>query len=151
MQFTPMSEKDLPTNLLKKDIYDVEVLEAQDDNSKKTGNDMIKLKVAIWTGDKIRCHLFDYLIESFPAKLRHACDTFGLLSSYETGSLSADHFIGKTGKAKIDIEIDKTGRYADKNVIRDYVCRDAKRFTGKSNDPGPDLSQAPIEEDDLPF
>ena len=153
MNFTTYSEKDLPTNLLEKGEYHVEVFEATDATSQSSGDDMIKLNVAVWVEDKVRCRIFDYLIDSMPAKLRHACDTFGILSKYETGRLSASDFNGKSGRAKIDIQVDKNGQYPDKNVIKDYICRSKKRIDNNSpnnrnnfNDNAP-----PHTDDDLPF
>jgi hypothetical protein len=145
MNFTPHSEKDLPRTLLEKGSYHVEVLEAVDAISKTSKSEMIKLTVAVWVGDKLRCRLFDYLLESTAAKLRHACDTFGLLSRYEAGTIQAGDFIGRSGTAKIGIQQDKTGQYPDKNVIQDYVCRPAKALTGASVD------APPHNDDDLPF
>lgn len=144
MNFTPYSEKDLPRTLLEKGSYHVEVLEAVDAISSKN-NEMIKLTVAVWVGDKLRCRLFDYLLESITAKLRHACDTFGLLSRYEAGTIQAGDFVGRSGTAKIGIQKDVTGQYPDKNVIQDYVCRPDKALTGASVD------ASPHSDDDLPF
>jgi hypothetical protein len=142
MNVTVFPEKDLPNGLLEKGDYDVEVLEATDEVSKKSGNDMIKLTLAVWVGDKVRCRIFDYLLDALPAKLRHASDTFGLLSKYESGSLRAMDFVGRTGRAKIVIEEDKSNKYPPKNKILDYVCRQTKQLN--SNPPAPDI-------DDLPF
>jgi len=141
MHFTPYSEKDLPRQLLEKGEYDVEVLESTDVISKNTSAEMIKLNLAVWVGDKVRCRLFDYLLDAMPAKLRHACDTFGLLDKYQNGSLRAFDFEGRTGKAKIGIQSDKTGQYPDKNSIVDYVCRPAKQLS----------KEQPQKDDDLPF
>ena len=147
MQVTPMDEKDLPSNLLEKGEYLIEVVEAKDAISKTSQNEMISLKIAVWVGDKIRCYLFDYLLDSLPAKVRHACDTFGLLDKYQAGSLSASDFFGRSGTAKIGVEIDKTGKYPDKNKITDYVTRPSKPIGSSSRN----NNTPPPTDDDLPF
>ncbi len=141
MNFTPKNENEL-SNLLPEGEYDFEVIDAQDKVSKK-GADMIFLKIAIWQGEKIRCYIFDYLLESVAYKLRHCCDTCGLLDKYQSGSLEATHFVGRTGRAKIIIQKDENGKYPDKNSIKDYCLRPAKSL----NNP---TTQKP-KEDDLPF
>jgi hypothetical protein len=121
MNFTPRSENECRT-LLPAAIYDVEILSAVDKIS-KSGNEMIEVKVGVWEGDRIRCHLYDYLLEGMPAKLRHCCDSFGILDLYQSGQLSSVKLHGKVGKAKIGIQKSKDDAYPDKNIVVDYVCR----------------------------
>lgn len=126
MRFTPKTEKELnEANLWEKGIYAFEILEAEETTS-KTGKDMIKMKVKIYNGDKSQI-LFDYLLpDTMEYKLRHLCDACNLITEYETGNLEAYNLVGKTGKAKIGISVDKTGQYADRNSINDFVV-DAPR------------------------
>jgi hypothetical protein len=145
MNVTPMNENDLPRKLIEKGDYEVEVLDAEDKIS-TSNNEMIALKIAIWVGDKIRCHIYDYLLDKIPAKLRHACDSFGLLDKYQSGNLCATDFLGRTGKAKIGIKIDKNGQYPDKNIIVDYCIRATKPLSKQQNNDEP-----PLTDDDLPF
>jgi hypothetical protein len=144
MNVTPFDEKDLPKNLLEKGEYDFEVTESADMVS-RNGNEMIKLKIAVWVGEKVRCYLFDYLLDALPAKLRHACDSFGLLDKYQSGNLKADDFYGRTGKGKIGIKSDSTGQYPDKNIISDYVCRGTKPLQQKNTE------QFSNDDSDMPF
>jgi hypothetical protein len=145
MNFTPKTENEVK-NTLSEGIYDVEVMVATDKLS-KAGNDMIEMKLGIWEGEKIRCYLFDYLIEVMPAKLRHACDAFGILDKYQSGQLNATAFEGRTGKAKIGIQKSTDDAYPDKNVVKDYVCRKAPSIKGDvKNEEIP-----PHTDDDLPF
>ncbi len=144
MNFTPKNENEL-SNLLPDGEYDFEVIDAQDKKSQKSGADMIMLKIAIWQGDRISCYLFDYLLESVAFKLRHCCDACGLLDKYQSGSLDATQFIGRTGKAKIIIQKDKTGQYPDKNAIKDYCLRPMKPVNSQQQH-----NQQP-KDDDLPF
>lgn len=140
----PKSEKELQeANLAPAAEYDFDVLSAEDLYS-KAGNPMIKVKIGLYVGDKVRNHVYDYLLAAMEAKLRHFCDTTGLLSRYESGQLEAADCVGRSGRAKIVIEPAK-GSYAAKNVVRDYVCRSAKPLS--QNQQGPD----PVDEGDIPF
>lgn len=134
MDFKPKDEKDLNSFDLLPDgsVYDFEVLEATDETS-KSGNDMIKLKIGIYTSEKIGPRIFDYLLEAMEAKLRHFCDSVGLLSEYEQGSLDAYSCRGRSGKCKIGIQPAKD-TYPAKNVIKDYICRPAKALSGSHSE-----------------
>lgn len=124
MKFQPKTEKEITEdNLLQPGVYDFEIVEGNDKTSQK-GNDMIELKVCVYGTDGNARYVFDYLLESIAYKLRHACDACGLLETYQTGDLTSQDFVGKTGKCKINIQKDKTGQYADKNSIQDYVKRE---------------------------
>lgn len=147
MNTTPRTEEELKKMQLAPEAdYAIEVLEASDEISKNTGHDMIRLKIGIYDTDAIRWRLFDYLLDSLPAKLRHACDTFGILDKYQAGTVSAKDFMGRTGHAKVVITEDKNGKYPPKNTIRDYICRAAKPI-GKQ----PPGSGAMVNNEDLPF
>lgn len=124
MKFAPKSEKEIAEeNLIKPGIYDFEIVDALEKVS-KSGNEMIELKLNVFDGDAPRI-VMDYLLESMAFKLRHAADACGLLPNYEGGSLLADDFKGRSGKLKIKIDKDKSGQYADKNGVADYVKREA--------------------------
>jgi hypothetical protein len=144
MKFQPRSEEEVkkPFTPIAKGIYDFEVLEATDEVS-SAGNDMIKIKIGIWIGDKIVCNVFDYLLPKLEAKLRHACDSCGLLDKYQSGTLSSWDFVGRTGKVKIKID-KETNEYPAKNSVEDYVCRPAKDLNAQHVAP-------PQQDDNLPF
>ena len=119
MHFQPKSEQEIAeSKLWKTGVYDFEVLDAFEKTS-KAGNPMIELKLRLSDGVRTRI-IWDYLLEETPEKLRHACAVCGLLDKYETGVLSNDDFVGKTGKLRLIVEKGK-GRYADKNAIADYL------------------------------
>lgn len=145
MQFQPKTENDCKGSFkpIPKGEYDFEVLEASDETS-KSGNDMIKINMAIWQGDRVLCRVFDYLLPAMEAKLRHACDACGLLDRYQSGNLQASDFMGRTGKVKIKIK-KATAEYAEKNEVEDYVCRPAKILGSQRN-----VEQKPNDEN-LPF
>lgn len=136
MKFQPKTEKEIAEeNLLQKGIYDFEVLHAEDAVS-KGGNEMIVLSLHVFDDQGRARSLKDYLLESIAHKLRHASDACQLLDKYEAGNLAAVDFISKTGKLKIGIKSDKTGQYADKNMVADYVKREnliSEHSVAKSN------------------
>jgi hypothetical protein len=123
MKFKPKSEAEIKSaNLWPKGEYPFEIMEAEEQTD-KNGNDMLKLKVAIFNDDGNRRVIFDYVSNEWMAhKFVHLCDACGLLKDYETGELEPFDLVGKTGKAKVGIKIDKTGQYDDSNNIMDYVA-----------------------------
>jgi hypothetical protein len=152
MRFTPKTEKECAEQgLLAKGEYDFEVVEATNEMSKakedKESLPMIKLVVAVFDNDGNRRQIFDYLIESFPSKLRHFCDAAGLLARYEAGDLDAFQCLNKTGKCRVVVQTDKTGNYPPKNSITDYVCRSAPALKPSGSVTG---DAPPHNDDDLP-
>lgn len=138
MEFQPKEEKDLKNFDLLPDnsIYDFDVLKAIEKKSKQ-GNDMIEINIGLYVTESIGPRIFDYLLPSMEAKLRHFCDTVGLLREYESGRLNAEMCDGRSGKVKIGIQKGKPkpgtdGNYPDKNVVKDYVCRPAKPLGNRS-------------------
>ena len=127
MRFEPKSEDQLKAETMLPDgDYDFQVMEAQDAVSKQ-GNDMIKVKLRVFTSNGER-HLYDYLMPSMGFKLRHFCESTGLLSRYDAGTLEAGHCLRREGIASIEQEAGKNG-YPPKNRVADYVVKqkDIKR------------------------
>ncbi len=123
MRFQPATEAEVSERgLLPKGEYAFEVLEATDTTS-KSGNEMMKVKIAIEHNDS-RYGVFDYLVgtEGMAYKVRHFADAIGLIDQYEKGELPAELCIGLAGKCKIDIQPAKDG-YDAKNVVKDYIKR----------------------------
>lgn len=144
MTFEPKSEKEIAAaGLLPDGEYDFEVTEASDEISKRSNAAMIKVKLGIYNGATIGRFVFDYLMPSMAAKLRHFCDSVGLLKEYEGGALSAEMCKGRSGRVKLVIEQDKAGQYPDKNAARDYLVRAAKPLAAEAKTDG--------KPDDLPF
>ncbi len=130
MTFKPRSEEEVKAAMLApKGDYDFQVLEAEDTVS-KSGNAMIKINIGIFRGEAMSNRVFDYLMPAMEAKLRHFCDTCGILAAYEAGTLSAEDCKGRSGRVKLIIEEDETGKYDPKNVVKDYICRGAKPLAG---------------------
>lgn len=145
LSFQPKSESEIrEANLAPDGDYDFEVLSADDTVSKK-GNPMISIKIGIYDGDRVRWHVYDYLLSLMEAKLRHFCDTTGLLARYEAGTLCGQDCVGRGGRCRIHIKAGD-GKYPAKNEVDDYVVRPAKPLAAavppKPNEPP---------EDDVPF
>lgn len=147
MKFQPKTERELvEENLLPKGVYDCEIARALDKVSKNS-NEMIELSLQIFTDEGRTFFVTDYLLESMGLKLYRAAEAFGLLDKYDAGMLIADDFIGRTGKCKVGIQSDKSGRYPDKNVIIDYLKPQAAGV-GTLGAPAP----APAKlDDEIPF
>ncbi len=81
----------------------------------------------------------------------------GLTAQYQAGELLAEDFVGRTGKAKVAIEKDKSGQYPDRNRIEDYLpAQDAARAPAapkKFGAPPPASDGRRLEpiNDDIPF
>lgn len=97
---------------------DFEVVEATDETS-RAGNGMIHVKLHVFHGNGYKI-IDDYLLGAMEAKLRHFCETTGMLTKYEAGTLAAADCKGRGGKVVIRVEKAK-GDYPAKNVVRDYV------------------------------
>jgi hypothetical protein len=122
MKVTPRTEAEVQSEgLLPEGIYDFEIIAAEEKTS-KSGNDMIELKVNVFTDDGRPRTIFDYLLEmdGMNYKLRHAAVNCGMEEQYISGNLSAVDFVGRTGKAKVRIQKGKDG-YPDRNQIADYL------------------------------
>lgn len=120
MKFNPMSEDELNrASLLEEGVYPFEVIAASDEIS-KAGNEMIKLKLAVFGPNDQQAHIYDYLMEKIAFKLRHFCEVTGLLAKYEAGSLSELDCEGKSGFVKIKVE-PANGGYSAKNSVADYI------------------------------
>lgn len=149
MQFQPKTESEIREASLAPDgEYDFDVLEASDKTS-KSGNQMIAAKIGVYGGSHVRWHVYDYLLPLMEAKLRHFCDTTGLLSLYESGRLRAEDCVGRSGKCRIKTK-KAEGQYGAKNVVDDYVVRTAKPLATPVAAANPSGAGA-LPEDDIPF
>lgn len=150
MRFTPKTDKELAEeNLLPKGDYDYEVAEAIDTTSKKSGAEMISLKLRIYHGEGGGRLVNDYLLESMAGKLKSFCDSHGLQRQYEAGTLCAADCIERTGSVAIGIEKDKSGKYPDKNTVFRYVAKAGE--TREQGKPNSDHFAGGIDDDPVPF
>jgi hypothetical protein len=164
MKFKPKSEREVSSaGLFPPGEYDFEIVEATEDTS-KSGNDMIVMKVSIFNQEGQRRFVFDYLVDTDGGayKIRHCAESVGLLASYERGELEADDLVGKAGTCKVGIQKDKTGNYPDKNVINDYFkpkgaassatgAPTSRREMASAGGPSWSAPKATDLDDDIPF
>jgi hypothetical protein len=145
MKYTPKTEDQLQEeSLLPEGIYDFEVA-TTDDKPSKAGNDMITLKLLVFSDSGTR-YITDYIAlgNTFgERKLRHAAVACGLHVEYDSGSLCADDFYGKTGKVLLKKQPAKDD-FPPKNSVADYQPRD-------DDAPAPTRPARDIIDDDLPF
>jgi len=139
MRFNP---EEAENQLLAEGDADFEVLKAEDATS-KSGNEMIQLLLKVWDNQGQQGNVFDYLLPKLAWKIKQFCLATGIpLEKFKSGELSASDCLGKTGKAFIKTQKDKTGQYADKTVIAGY----AELEEAKNNKTG-----AEFKDDDIPF
>jgi hypothetical protein len=124
MQFKPKSEEEV-RRIFSKGSYAFKVIDAIEKNSSK-GNPMIELNLEIYhniiTGktNLVRCFLMTSE-PNFEFLIRHFCYSIGMIEAYESGNLIASTLVGKIGTAVIGIEVDKDGKYPDKNRVLDFI------------------------------
>lgn len=124
MRFEPKSEAEVSSGgLWPAGEYDFEVNEAEEQTS-KSGNEMVKLTLHVFNADGQRRTVWDYLVSTSGGmfKIRHFAEATGMLHRYEQGDMPAEIMIGKTGRCKLAIVKDKNGQYPDKNGIADYLA-----------------------------
>lgn len=155
MKYTPKSEEELEkekqdtlnASLLANGEYDFEVMQTSDKAS-SSGAEMITLKLNVFDHNGDARIVFDYLTEAMGWKIRHAADACGLLATYEAGALSASSFDYCTGKVKIKTQKGNKDYPNPKNVVEDYVKRDAG--TQPTNIPTQTIA-ATLNNDEIPF
>lgn len=128
MRFTPKSEEELQIGSLVEDgTYAYQVIDAKESIS-KAGHDMIEMKLIIWDKEGREHMLFDYLLEAMGYKLRHFCESHGMLDKYNSGQLSASDCRDKQGKVDVIVQAGKAnpngGVYPARNSVKDYVVGD---------------------------
>lgn len=135
-------------DMIQPGIYPFEVLDAVDEISKSSGNDMIKLILKIYLPDGRVKTIFDYLLESMEYKMAHFFESVGAWSIYERGDFDSNDCIGKAGMVKIYIQKDKSGLYPDKSAVQDYILDDTQKDAklARIKSAAPDMI-----DDDLPF
>lgn len=150
LSFQPQTEEEV-LNLLPAGIYDFVVKEAIDTYSKASGNPMIKLSLELVDASGKERVMTDFILTAFMKKIKHFCDATNLIDKYNSGTLSAEDCIGKTGKLNLIVEEYKSNL---KNSVEDYI-------KNSGNQPKNSLYRAITEtqppaassfvDDDLPF
>lgn len=162
MQFTPKTEKELQQEnerlLLpaRKEPYPATVTKAEDKVSKKSGNEMIEITLAVYADDGSHRVVTDYLMEAMAHKLFHFAEASGLIDSYSQGALRAADCEGREVFVKIGIDPAK-GDYAAKNVVKDYFSpksearHEAKAEKMPARPPADDDIDMGLSKENLPF
>ena len=154
MKFTPLTEQQIAEqNLIPEGYYRYKVTKATDKIS-QAGSEMIELNVEVFVGNSTR-PLFDYLLSSFLMKLNHFCKVNGMMDKYDNGTLTSNDCWGKSqGFVNVGTQKDKTGKYSDKSVIKDYVLEiPAPKITAAAlhGKPAGNGGFDPNLNDDVPF
>jgi hypothetical protein len=105
--------------------YDFTV-QAAEETTASSGNDMIKLTLHVFNEAGRHRVIFDYLVnsEKVQYKIRHFADAVGLTRQYESGELSEDDCVERSGRLKLGIK-PANGNYPAGNDVRDYLPRKA--------------------------
>jgi hypothetical protein len=119
MKFAPKTEAQLKAAmLLEPGDYPFEFTKAEDRVS-KSGNDMIALELRVFVGADRSYRMKDWILPAFERKLRHFAYAVGLGKDYDTGAITAEQCVGRTGKCLVIQEI-KEG-FDPRNSIKDYI------------------------------
>lgn len=153
MRFTPKTAEELEAlNLMKPGAYAFRVANAEDKVS-KSGNEMIKLTLEVFSDAGQTYTVFDHLLEAMPSKLNAFCKSTKLTDKYSSGRLTSHDCIDRCGWLEIinkkGNENPQGGFYPDKNDVKTYLADKPKGKEGQS------VVQAKQEvegfDDDLPF
>lgn len=123
MNFTPLSDEELNAQkgLLAPGVADFEVVEAKDEVSKSSGNEMIKLNLKVWDSQGKQGMVFDYLVSTVSWKIKQFFDAIGKPEIYNVGTITSQNLIGASGKATLGIQKDRTGKYGDQTKVVEYI------------------------------
>jgi len=103
-------------------VYPVTVREAEDQISKSSGNEMIKVTLELENGNWV----FDYLTFGSKQGEKIKIDTFitatgQAVTKGEEVDLKAAECVGKRAFVELSIEHDENGKYPDKNRVSKYI------------------------------
>lgn len=150
--FQPLSDEELNSyNLMDDGIYDFQV-EKSTSKVSKSNNPMAELVLTVWDKSGRPHMVFDYLVFSQVAlnirKVKHFCDTVGLIEEYKNGQLR-EELASLCGKVEIGRQEKQPkqggGFYPEKNVVVDYVTSD------KDSSKVDHVKEEGFHDDELPF
>jgi hypothetical protein len=147
MRFTPKTEDQIQAESLFPDgEYDFQCIDAVDKVS-QSGNEMIAVKLQVYSDDGRQTFVNDYLMEKMLYKLLRFCQWGNLAAKYEAGELTADDCIGVSGRVLLKKE-EQEG-YKPKNAVKNY----AKRGEGDEAKAKPARKSHEVvgPQDDIPF
>lgn len=140
--FTPKSDEVL-LNLLEKGDGQFEVIDAA--YHTKNTNTTLRLTLKVWDihgNDKV---ISDYLSKNAEWKIKDFCYSCGLETEYDTGGLSPEICVGKSGKLKLDIKHDDG--YQPKNTVAAYI----RVKVGEKQEKSKYVPESEAPNDDIPF
>jgi hypothetical protein len=152
--FHPKTDEEIERmHLLPDGTYRFTVRNALETVSKEKGNPMVRVDLEIYGHDGGSSLMSDYLVASdkMAWKIKHFCDTLGLLEQYQKGNLEAQNLIRLEGYAQVVTE--KRSEYPARNKVKDY----GKPKSTKTNSilsptkPDPNQSLEQNDDSDLPF
>jgi len=119
VKFTPRSDKELEElNLITDGEYKADIFEASDGKD-KNGNGMISLKLKVYDSNGKTRIMSDWLLESFPVKLKHFFYSSGMEEKYDSGEIYAKDCLYKEVIVSIITQPDKNGKKW--NRVEDYI------------------------------
>lgn len=131
MRFEPKSEEELKAEkVLPKGEYEVEIVGCQEQVSKKSGLDMLKLTLRVHGPERVVI-ANDYIVCNQQDKLHNLCTSIGIVDKYAAGEVGPLELQGQWAYAKVDVE--ESEMYDPKNVIKKYlVKKEGKAATTKA-------------------
>lgn len=151
--FKPKTDEEIERmNLLSDGAYRFTVRNAVETVS-KSGNPMVRLDLEIYGHDGGSTFITDYMVssEKMAWKIKHFCETLGLLEQYQKGMLDTPNLIRSEGYAQVVTE--KRSEYPARNKVKDYGKPKEKKantiLSPTKADPNNPLELK--EDEDLPF
>ena len=123
MKFTPKTEQEV-SRIFEKGNYRYKVIDAFN-KPDKNNNIMLVLKLQFFHNSIpgkttiVDCYLTNN--PNFEFLTRHFAYSCGLDEYYEKGELPPEVCKNKEGVGTLGVSIDETGKYSDKNVVRDFI------------------------------
>jgi len=154
MKFIPKTEAELKAEkVLPKGEYDIEIVGCEEQVSKKSGKDMLKLTLKVHGPEKAVL-ANDYIVCDQQDKLHNLCSSIGIVDKYAKGEVGPSELANQWAYAKVDVE--SSDQYGDKNVIKKYVVKKLDKIaTAKSGiqkfEQERSMVNAGGTEDDSPF
>jgi hypothetical protein len=151
MRFQSKTEQQIDSEeLTPEGWHEAEVTSAEEKTS-KTGNPMIEIRLKVYTPNGERT-MRDWMLPTFPRKLKHFCDAAGLESEYTLGCVEANHCTGKV----VMVEVKHTegkGEYAGRTNANANDYKKVERVSAARSKPAPKPMPANVEisPDDIPF
>lgn len=122
MRYNADAANDTSSGLFPAGIYDFQVVAAEEQTS-RSGNEMVKLTLHVFNDAGAKRTLFDYLVATDRAvfKIKAFAQATGLADKFESGELDAVDMEGRSGRLKLGVEA-ASGSYPEKNKVDAYLA-----------------------------